>query len=324
MLHHLSRLLQFLKYLTCSTKSPLQNFLFLQAMLPLLVQDYYPGSFKWLLQGDDTTVFFKATVKRLLQQYDHTIPYLVTDCQWTKTRPSSKIPTCVPCHHPSSDGCPCTPTRACCDLSLEQRCDILCMDLAWQWYGYSGCAWYWSEGLVQQLVTKRAEYESCAWSLQKHHGDFGQVGCLWELGYAPTVLLHSAGNQSNSIPEAFQTAQMGADELLHLVKEADKNMAGAARQVLNMASWHLQGLEGFHCQLEASAPCPAVPQAVHAIHAVHRFQTAKRGSVYLSLSVAAADEMYSFYGSMKAAHVLWLLVIGSTIAALAYVGSARR
>ena len=289
--------------------------------MPLLVHDYNPGSFKWLLQGEDTTVFFKATVKKLLQQYDHTIPYLLTDCKWTKTRPPSEIPACRPCHHPSSFGCPCTPTRACCGLVPEEKCNTLCMAMPWQWNGYSGCAWYWSAGLVQQLATKRAEYESCAWSLRKHHGDFGQIGCLWELGYAPTALWNSEGNHSERISEAVPGDHMEADELLHFVKEADKDIT-VAKQVMNMASWHLQGLQ---CPLEASsAPCPAVSQAVQAIHAVHRFQSAKRENMYLSFNVTASDEGYVSYGSSRAAHyVLWLLVIGSSIAALAYVGFAR-
>ena len=315
-------------YLICRTKSPLGKFLFLQAMIPLLVHDYYPGSFKWLLQGDDTTVFFKATVKKLLQQHDHTTPYLITsDCKWNKTRPPSEIPSCSrPCHHPSSFGCPCTPPRACCGFVPEKNCNTLCMsEMQRSQNDYSGCAWYWSAGLVQQLAKKRAAYESCAWSLRGYRGDFGQIRCLWELGYAPTTLWHSAaaGIQRERISEALPASyHMGSDVLLQLVKQADKNVE-AAKQIASMASLHLQGLQ---CPLEAStAPCPSVSQAVQAIHAVHRLQTAEHKKMYLPFTVAGTDEVYPcYYGILRAAHYIpWLLVFGSTTAALAYVKYVR-
>ena len=39
-------------------------------------------SYKWMLYGDDDTVFYLDNVLRMLQPLDHTMPYFITDHIW--------------------------------------------------------------------------------------------------------------------------------------------------------------------------------------------------------------------------------------------------
>ena len=40
------------------------------------------NSYKWMLYGDDDTVFYLDNVLRMLQPLDHTMPYFITDHIW--------------------------------------------------------------------------------------------------------------------------------------------------------------------------------------------------------------------------------------------------
>lgn len=40
------------------------------------------GSYKWMLYGDDDTVFYLDNVLRMLETLDHTMPYYITDHIW--------------------------------------------------------------------------------------------------------------------------------------------------------------------------------------------------------------------------------------------------
>ena len=39
-------------------------------------------SYKWMLYGDDDTVFYVDNVMRMLEALDHTVPYFITDHIW--------------------------------------------------------------------------------------------------------------------------------------------------------------------------------------------------------------------------------------------------
>ena len=39
-------------------------------------------SWKWMLYGDDDTVFFMDNVLKLLNELDHNVPYFISDCIW--------------------------------------------------------------------------------------------------------------------------------------------------------------------------------------------------------------------------------------------------
>ena len=48
------------------------------ALVPYLAHDSFGDSYKWLLYGDDDTVWFMESVMRLLQDFDPDLPYFIT------------------------------------------------------------------------------------------------------------------------------------------------------------------------------------------------------------------------------------------------------
>ena len=70
-------------------------------------------SYKWILFGDDDTVFFVDNALRMLETLDHTMPYILSDHIWFPTDLQSTPSVCtwdVPaCMH----GCTCTDRAFC-------------------------------------------------------------------------------------------------------------------------------------------------------------------------------------------------------------------
>jgi len=58
-------------------------------MLPLYAWDLLGGTFKWLLVGDDDTVFFRTPVKKALEEFDHTLPYFLSEL--LPSEPAAKV-----------------------------------------------------------------------------------------------------------------------------------------------------------------------------------------------------------------------------------------
>jgi hypothetical protein len=55
--------------------------------------------FKWMLYGDDDTLWHMPGVLRLLQHYDPELPYAISDYFWyADASPSVVAPRCLPCH----------------------------------------------------------------------------------------------------------------------------------------------------------------------------------------------------------------------------------
>ena len=77
-------------------------------------------SYKWMLFGDDDTVFYVDNILRMLETLDHTMPYILSDHIWFPTDLDSEAlvllsdcchasvcslhvlsatgPVCIPCH----------------------------------------------------------------------------------------------------------------------------------------------------------------------------------------------------------------------------------
>eukprot|EP00891_Asterochloris_glomerata_P002921 jgi/Astpho2/2921/Aster-01068 len=95
-----------------------------------------PENFKWMMFGDDDTVFFVDNVLQLVENLDHELPYVLTDALWfpeggngTKAHPNRDAPRCLPCGfvdelldkkgcpghrgYIAAKGCPCTHERIC-------------------------------------------------------------------------------------------------------------------------------------------------------------------------------------------------------------------
>ncbi|KAK9816722.1 hypothetical protein WJX72_004239 [[Myrmecia] bisecta] len=93
-----------------------------------------PGSWKWMLYGDDDTVFFPDNVLKLVESLDHTMPYFISDAIWypqmqdgkeVHVHPNPDAPRCLPCGYAANvsgirrsgfnamPACPCTVEAAC-------------------------------------------------------------------------------------------------------------------------------------------------------------------------------------------------------------------
>ena len=56
------------------------------ALVPYLAHASFGDTYKWLLYGDDDTVWFMESVMRLLQDFDPDLPYFITgQCRSTDT-----------------------------------------------------------------------------------------------------------------------------------------------------------------------------------------------------------------------------------------------
>lgn len=54
-------------------------------------------SYKWMLFGDDDTVFYVDNILRMLETLDHTMPYILSDHIWFPTDLKSKALMPLPC-----------------------------------------------------------------------------------------------------------------------------------------------------------------------------------------------------------------------------------
>lgn len=54
-------------------------------------------SYKWMLFGDDDTVFYVDNILRMLETLDHTMPYILSDHIWFPTDLESKALVLLPC-----------------------------------------------------------------------------------------------------------------------------------------------------------------------------------------------------------------------------------
>ncbi|KAK9816501.1 hypothetical protein WJX72_001161 [[Myrmecia] bisecta] len=103
------------------------------AMVPFVANfTFGANSYKWMLYGDDDTVFFIDNILAVLNTMDHTVPYLISDALWfpeggngTKLHPNREAPRCLPCKYKDElldegscpghsgfiapKGCPCSP-----------------------------------------------------------------------------------------------------------------------------------------------------------------------------------------------------------------------
>ncbi|KAK9814466.1 hypothetical protein WJX72_006430 [[Myrmecia] bisecta] len=172
-------------------------------------------SFKWLLSGDDDTVFFTDNVIKLLAPLDHNLPYILSDALWfynhsspdfVHFHPHPMAPRCLPCDHddPTADGskapfaaprgCPCTPALLCESDDGHRFNKTTCELLSnGKLYGvgrffniHGGSGVILSSGLMRQIPYKT--FRQCLKKLPGRAlgGDAMFSRCLWQLGFATT------------------------------------------------------------------------------------------------------------------------------------------
>jgi hypothetical protein len=111
-------------------------------MTPILAHLHYKSSYKWMLLGDDDTVWLPTGVLTLLRPYDHTLPYLISDSiAQLEVLEGSDIPRmaagkadagstlCLPCHSTVSEGavqkgCPCSSKQGCATRRATRNIEV--------------------------------------------------------------------------------------------------------------------------------------------------------------------------------------------------------
>jgi hypothetical protein len=97
---------------SCTTTNPLpsrfpgplqariNSFSYRQAAALGAAHEYDDGSYRWLLWGEDSTLWLLPGVLRMLQHLDPDLPYVITDnMAYHDGSPSVIAPRCLPCNH---------------------------------------------------------------------------------------------------------------------------------------------------------------------------------------------------------------------------------
>lgn len=178
------------------------------AAAALLAHQASGGDYKWILYGDDDTLWFPPNVLSLLNTgFDYKLPYVMSDmfyyrnpckgCAYDDRREglhriNTHAPRCLPCHFqkpPGWDepffaaevGCPCTPKLAC---AADPE---VCQQVGFQRPApYGGAGVLISRGMFETL--NLTAYVSCLdmYSQTKGHGDDIMMQCLYDQNFAPT------------------------------------------------------------------------------------------------------------------------------------------
>lgn len=244
------------------------------ALTPFLAHQMYAGNYSWLLYGDDDTVFFIDSVSELLQDFDPSLPYLITDHYWWADKtdaeahfhPHERAPRCLPCHWTQEDqerslradgykpfvgypACPCTAEHIC---RYDERgfFDEDCSMPVHPHRAYSihgGAGAIMSIGLMERLPL--SFMEDCMAEMSGTGGDAFLSRCVWKAGYAFTdpgySFYHWEAKSFDPGPEAsqklvqdFSTALMGscAEEPLEVISHIATSHVRAQQQGLTEAT----------------------------------------------------------------------------------------
>eukprot|EP00891_Asterochloris_glomerata_P003450 jgi/Astpho2/3450/Aster-07048 len=163
-------------------------------------------SYKWMLFGDDDTVFFIDNIADFLSDFDPQIPYFISDNNWWSDHghqvdkgfhPHPFSPRCRPCHSNLTDddilrdykppvGCPCTPYLLCLNdlqLGFNAWCDMPRVPFrSYSFHGGAGAIL--SVGLLNAV--NYTELEMCVHATKAPGGDSMLQVCLWQQGFATT------------------------------------------------------------------------------------------------------------------------------------------
>jgi hypothetical protein len=189
------------------------------AMSFVLAHKAVGPTYKWMLGGDDDTLFYPQNLIRILSHLNHSMPYFISDDIWFASLSDSRsetpfsdgyynffhsnpyAPRCLPCTHPHCRetttyrflplkcGCPCTPKQACFAETVPPYHDKprLCetnKNLRAVVHGGSGSIL--SIGLLQAL--NHTEFERCARGQGQSESDAALSVCLWQQNFSITAL----------------------------------------------------------------------------------------------------------------------------------------
>lgn len=179
------------------------------AFTPWLAHKAVGGlGYKWILYGDDDTVWFVDNTLKLLKDLDPQMPYIISDNLWWSdvegtigNQPNLRAPRCLPCNHSSSEfgdlvkqrpfnapiGCPCTAEQLC---NAPDLADYFDDDCSIPRHGVRTYSIHGGAGAIISIgLMKAISYEwmeECLSKEQAPGGDGLLMACLWRAGYAVT------------------------------------------------------------------------------------------------------------------------------------------
>jgi len=186
------------------------------AMAPFIAHRELKGDYKWLLVGDDDTIFFPEGIARAVLGLDHNMPYYVSDSQAEYDRvykkPPRTSPRCVPCNYspdryynrhpkrggpggvPALRGCPCRPRDICAHWRKHQPHTVakICgANGEPDWLEPDWTAVHGDPGMLLSVGLMREvdwdEYRACINSFDFPMGGDGLLSrCLWIAGFGIT------------------------------------------------------------------------------------------------------------------------------------------
>ncbi|KAK9811263.1 hypothetical protein WJX72_000828 [[Myrmecia] bisecta] len=176
------------------------------ALAPFVAHSMLDNTFKWLLYGDDDTIWFLKPLMAMLEPLDPEMPYVITDHLWWSPanephkglHPATAAPRCLPCNFDDSDqdtaagpfpapkGCPCTAELLCRQDTrgfFNSQCDMpRAPARIFSLHGGAGAVI--SIGLLKAVGLPFME--KCVKSLYSTGGDAFITICLWQAGYGIT------------------------------------------------------------------------------------------------------------------------------------------
>jgi len=203
------------------------------------------NKYKWMLYGDDDTLWLMDAVARLVEPFDHTMPVMLSDNFW-KCMGSTYIshgmrvcydrnqdvPRCSACHGPHVPGlvrgCPCRSPEDTCEANLPPTLYLKddmeknfsytkekCVAGEYRFHHFGGAGLILSVAAVEALVGQSDTYDKCVLRYRSRgneesleFGDLVASQCIREtigLGYTDTGLYPFGFDRHPSV-EALERA----------------------------------------------------------------------------------------------------------------------
>ncbi|KAL3131943.1 hypothetical protein ABBQ38_007639 [Trebouxia sp. C0009 RCD-2024] len=227
------------------------------ALVPYLAHASFGDTYKWLLYGDDDTVWFMESVMKLLQDFDPDLPYFITDHMWwasspgRASHPNPEAPRCLPCDFDDSKfdhslkpfnapkGCPCTAQLICESDErgiFNQYCDVPKAPMS-TYSMHGGAGGIISIGMLRAVSLDYME--KCVKSLYSTGGDAFISICTWQAGYAMTDPGYSFFHPDVNMFDPGPEDRMG--NMMKLVRALDHRCDDACQhQLSNMLTLHVR------------------------------------------------------------------------------------
>lgn len=165
-------------------------------LAPWLAHRFLKGKYKWMLYGDDDTLFFMPGVRRLISQYDPSVPLALTDNLWYNfTHPRLEAPRCLPCAFDTKQlaarqRAAYVPQRGCPHCTRDMACPA---DLASQ-TNRSNCGFTGAHGgagvIISVAMMERLSFDDAVACMAKIDYCSGSdclfSECMWAGGYGFT------------------------------------------------------------------------------------------------------------------------------------------